>query len=176
MKKRMIGIILSAMCVLAFAACGQKDEAADAVSAQAAAVDASKLSDEYKPWADKYTMAEEKLSQCLPVEGAEMSPEEIQSKLNSVAGSINKESMSDSEKTDMDMMIANIDNLYAQSKNMCDTKLNDIIALSQGSYSGDFVQKMDAERAAYDELIAAGKYKDAYDKLLAMEEMYKENQ
>jgi hypothetical protein len=55
---------------------------------------------------------------------------------------------------------------------MCDTKLNDIIALSQGDYSGEFEQKMNDERKKYDELISAGKYKDAYDQLLGMEEMY----
>ena len=66
--------------------------------------------------------------------------------------------------------------LYAQSKNLCDTKLNDIIALSQGDYTGEFEQQMQQERQYYDDLINSGKYKDAYDQLTRMEEMYRANQ
>jgi hypothetical protein len=135
-------------------------------------VDFSDLADEYKPWADKYTAAADKLSQCLPVEGAGISPEQVDADLAAMAAAIGAQAMSDSEKTKMDTMIAQIDNLDAQSKNMCDTKLNDIIALSQEGYSGEFEQKMNDERKKYDELISAGKYKDAYDQLLGMEEMY----
>ena len=177
MKRNVITIVIALICAAALCSCGSaKDAASGADAAVSAAIDTASLSDEYKPWGDKYTAASEKLSQCLPVEGADVSTDELQKELGSIAGSISKENMSDSDKTNMDMLVANIDNLYAQSKNMCDTKLNDIIALSQGDYSGDFVSQMNDERAKYDELINQGKYKDAYDQLLAMEEMYKSNQ
>ena len=188
-----------ALCMLALAGCGEKkaaepaagtaevkeqtveggNETAGAPSGNAettVAADFSDLSEEYQPWADKYMQAAEKLSQCLPVDGADMSPEEIRSELTAIAAAIDKQAMSDAEKTSMDMLMAAIDNLSAQSKNLCDTKLNDIIALSQGDYTGEFEQQMQQERQYYDDLINSGKYKDAYDQLTRMEEMYRANQ
>lgn len=139
--------------------------------------DLANVTADYIGMADKYVNAGNKLSECIPAETAGSNGEsvdDIWEKLNEYGDAIKDEAMSDSQKTEMDGLIATIDNLYAQSKNVCDTKLNDIIALSQGSYTGEFENKMKDERKEYDDLINAGKYAEAYQQLLDMEKMYNE--
>jgi hypothetical protein len=135
----------------------------------------SSVSEDMQGFADKYTGISEKLSNCISSDGSDMM--DHLTELNSIGQSIQKGALSDSEKTALDNLNAEVDNLLAQSKNVCDTKLNDIIALSQtGGYTGEFEQHMNEERSKYDQLIAEGKYKMAYDQLLSMEQEYNDNQ
>ena len=138
-------------------------------------MDLSSVADDMKGFADKYTDISKKLSNCISSDGSDMT--DYLTKLNTIGKSIQSGALSDSQKTELDNINAEIDNLLAQSKNVCDTKLNDIIALSQaGGYTGEFEQHMNEERQKYDQLIAESRYKEAYDQLLSMEKEYNDNQ